>query len=62
MIDPTVLLVFAVLLILVGAVGMSLYAERVDHRRRTRIRRLETELKLANAIVDTVAPSVDPGR
>jgi hypothetical protein len=46
------------MLLAIGAVGMSLYTQRLDHKRRDRIMVLETELKLANAIVDSVAPPV----
>jgi hypothetical protein len=60
-IAPEVLVAFALMLIAIGAGGMSLYAERRDHKRRIRIRRLEVELKLANTIVNSVAPTVADG-
>jgi hypothetical protein len=57
-IAPEVLAAFALMLLAIGAVGMSLYTQHLDHKRRDRIMVLETELKLANAIVDSVAPPV----
>lgn len=58
MIALEVLVILAGMFIAVGALSQSLYSERLDRRRRARITVLQTELKLANAIVDSVAPPV----
>lgn len=59
--NPLLAVVFVSLGILLGVLIASFAHELTSTARMARIGTLETELKLANAIVDSVAPPVADG-
>lgn len=59
MMSPEVVIVFALMLIAIGALSATLWHDRVNSPAQARIRQLERQLELAGPIVDAAAPARD---